>query len=219
MSASLQVTRNVSGRCLAIVTEMVIGALVLPFNVAHLGKASYGLWMLTASITAYFSILDLGYGGALVKFVAQYRARSDARALNEILSTCFYLFSALGAVVALAAVGASIVLHRLFHLTPADAHVGRIVLLIISLQVAGAFACSVFGGVINGFQRYDLNSRTAIVTSIVAAAVNVAVLAAGYGLLALVAATTAVRLAAYWVYRANAYRVFPALTLRPALFS
>ena len=33
--------------------------------------------MLTASITAYFSVLDLGYSGALVKFVAQYRAKRD----------------------------------------------------------------------------------------------------------------------------------------------
>ena len=32
--------------------------------------------MLTASMTAYFSVLDLGYGGALVKFVAQYRAQA-----------------------------------------------------------------------------------------------------------------------------------------------
>ncbi len=48
------------------------------------------------------------------------------------------------------------------------------------------------------------------------AIVNLAVLMAGYGLVELVAATTAVRLLAYIGYRANAYRAFPGLSIRPA---
>jgi O-antigen/teichoic acid export membrane protein len=43
--------------------------------------------------------------------------------------------------------------------------------------------------------------------------VNVAVLATGFGLVELVAATTAVRLVTYLVYRANAYAVFPQLRI------
>src|SRR5205823_13759554 len=144
---TLAVARNVSTRYLAIAAEMAIGILVLPFNVAHLGTAAYGLWMLTASITAYFSVLDLGYGGALVKFVAQYRARTDARALNETLSTCFYLFSGLGLVAYLAAILLAVWLDRLFHLPPDQAHVGRVVLLVVSVNVAVGMAFSVFGGV------------------------------------------------------------------------
>ena len=78
---TLTVARNVSTRYLAIGIEAALGLVVLPFNIAHLGTSAYGLWMLTASITAYFSVLDMGYSGALVKFVAQYRARrADARA-------------------------------------------------------------------------------------------------------------------------------------------
>jgi O-antigen/teichoic acid export membrane protein len=215
----LTVARNVSTRYLAIAVEMVVGLGVLPFNVAHLGTSAYGLWMLTASITAYFSVLDLGYSGALVKFVAQYRARRDARALNEILSTMFYLFVGFGALIYLVALVLSFNLGSLFNLTPEQAQIGRIVLLIISLNVSAGIAFSVFGGVINGFQRYDLNNIVGAASSIVAAAVNVLVLLAGYGLVELVAATTTVRLLTYGVYRANAYQVFPGLQLRLRLFS
>jgi O-antigen/teichoic acid export membrane protein len=56
------------------------------------------------------------------------------------------------------------------------------------------------------------------VSSLVTAAVNVAVLLAGYGLIELVVATTSVRVLTYWVYRANAYRVFPGLAIRAAHF-
>jgi hypothetical protein len=34
----------------------------------------------------------MGYSGALVKFVAQHWTRRDVRALNEILSTLFFVF-------------------------------------------------------------------------------------------------------------------------------
>ena len=215
---TLTVARNVSTRYLAIGVESFLGLVVLPFNVAHLGASAYGLWMLTASVTTYFSVLDLGYSGALVKFVAQYRARRDYRALNEILSTTFSIFATFGVVTYLVAIGVAVFMGRLFQLSPDQVHVGRIVLLIISLNVAAGTAFSVFGGVINGFQRYDLNNVVGTISSVVTAAVNVAVLAAGYGLVELVAATTVVRLLTYLVYRANAYRVFPALELRVASF-
>jgi hypothetical protein len=63
------VARNVSTRYLAIVTDAIIGFVLLPFNVKELGPSAYGLWMLTASMTTYFSVLDLGFGGSMVRFV------------------------------------------------------------------------------------------------------------------------------------------------------
>ena len=215
---TLTVARNVSTRYLAIAVEAVLGVLILPFNVAHLGQSAYGLWMLTASITAYFSVLDLGYGGALVKFVAQYRARKDAHALNEILSTAFWVFAIFGLITYLLAVGLAASLGSLFQIAPDQLAVGRKVLLIISLNVAAGTAFGVYGSVINGFQRYDLNNVVGTISSVATAAVNVLVLSLGYDLVALVTATTFVRLVTYLVYRANAYRVFPALSIRPSLF-
>lgn len=215
---TLTVARNVSTRYLAIAVEAILGVVILPFNVAHLGQSAYGLWMLTASVTAYFSVLDLGYAGALVKFVAQYRARRDLRALNEILSTTFAIFAFFGCLTYVVAIVIAIFLGRIFQLTPDQIHTGRLVLLIISANVAAGTAFSVFGGVINGFQRYDLNNVVGTASSVVTAVVNIAVLAAGFGLVELVAATTLVRLLTYGIYRANAYRVFPDLRIRFSSF-
>jgi O-antigen/teichoic acid export membrane protein len=91
-----------------------------------------------------------------------------------------------------------------------------VVLLVTSVNVAAGTAFTVFGAVINGFQRYDLNNVTGTASSVLVAVVNVTVLWMGYGLIELVVATTIVRVLTYWVYRANAYRVFPALDLSPA---
>jgi len=217
-SEALAVTKNVSTRYLAIAAEMAVGLLVLPFNVAHLGKAGYGLWMLTTSITAYFSVLDLGYSGALVKFVAQYRAKRDLHGLNQILSTTFYLFVLFGVVTYLAAIVIAVFLGNVLNIAPDQLYVGRVVLLVTSVHFAMGTAFSVYGAVINGFQRYDINNITGTISSVLVAIVNVVVLSLGYGLIELVVATTIVRVLTYWVYRANAYRVFPGLKLSFANF-
>jgi O-antigen/teichoic acid export membrane protein len=212
------VARNLSTRYVAIATEAALGVLILPFNVAHLGTAAYGLWVLTASITAYFSVLDLGYSGAIVKFVAQYRTRRDVGALNEILSTLFVVFVTIAIAMYVAAMALAGHVDSIFTIAPDQVATARMVLLIVSVNVAASTAFSVFGGVINGFQRYDLNNLVGTASSIATAAVNVVVLLLGYGLIELVVAMTAVRVLTLWVYRANAYRVFPGLRVRPSLF-
>ena len=42
---------------------------LMPFTIEHLGKAQYGLWMVVASMTYYFQLLDLGYGSGLVRYI------------------------------------------------------------------------------------------------------------------------------------------------------
>ena len=103
---------------------------MMPFNVAHLGQSAYGLWALTTSITFYFSVLDLGYGGALVKFIAQYRAWRDRQALNEILSTMFVVFTGVGVVTFVVTAGIAWQFGRLFRVTPDQVATGQALLLV-----------------------------------------------------------------------------------------
>ena len=217
-SQSKLIFQNVTVNYVVTGTELLIGVFMLPFNVAHLGQAAYGLWVLVASVTVYFSMFDLGYGVALVRFAARYRAKGDTKGLNEIISTMFVVFSAVGLVAFTIALLISLNLERFFPLTPDQAKTGRIVLLFISSYVALQFPASVFGGIVNGFQRTYLNGAVAFVTALVVAGVNVIVLLSGYGLAELVAATTAVRILSIFAYALNAYRVFPDLRIRPRYF-
>jgi O-antigen/teichoic acid export membrane protein len=212
------VARNVSTRYVAIAVEIAIGLVMLPLNLGYLGQAAYGLWMLIGSFTIHFSLLDLGYGGAIVKFMAHYRAHRDARALNEIASTLFVVFAGIGVLTYAAAATVAFNLGDLFHLQPGQAETGQWITLIVGAYVALNFPFSVYGGVMSGFQRYDANNAVAIVTSLAAAAVNAAVLMAGGGLVTLVACTTGVRMLAFIAYRLNAYRIFPELRISPSLF-
>ena len=211
--------RNVSLNYIVAGTELLLGVFMLPFNVGHLGQSAYGLWVLVASITVYFSLLDLGYGVAQVRFAAKYRAEGNTVALNETASTMFFMFSLVGLVAFISALLISLTLGPFFSLDPGQTRTGQVVLLFLSAYIALGFPVSVFGGIVNGFQRTYLNGVVAWITAVVVALVNILVLASGYGLVELVAATTTVRILSYLAYAVNAYRVFPSLSIRWRHFS
>ena len=208
------IARTVSMDYLVTFVELVLGIFMLPFNTSHLGPSAYGLWVLAASITFYFSMLNLGYGYALVKYVAEFRAHRDAKSLNEVMSTMFFVFAGIGLVAFALAAGIALNLQNLFNIGAEQVATGRTVLLVISAYIALGFPFSVFGALMNGFQRKYLNGIIGMATSIVVAIVNVLVLLMGYGLVELVIATTTVRILSYFGYRLNAYRLFPALRVR-----
>jgi len=210
--------RNIATRYLAILVDAVIGLVVLPYTVSHLGKSAYGLWGLTTSVTTYFTVLQLGYGGAIVKFVAEFRARRNAEALNEVISTMFFVYSAIGVTAYLAAMVIAYFLPQLFNFEPGQAPIGQMVLLITSAQIALYFPFSVYGGVINGFERFYVNNVVGTVSNIAAAAAQVLVLHLGYGLVEVVMATTTLRTLPFIVYRFNAQRTFPEMRIRLAYF-
>ena len=95
---------------------MVVGLLMLPFNANHLGASEYGLWMLAASIVAYFPVLDLGLGSAMERAVAHYRAERNPEAINEVASTLVFVFAATGLLALLVVTGVAWNIGRVFDL-------------------------------------------------------------------------------------------------------
>ncbi len=212
------VALNLIARYVALGLDLTLGLVMLPFNANHLGASKYGLWMLAASIVAYFPILDLGLGSSMERAVAHYRAERNPEAISEVASTLVFVFAATGLVALVVVAGVAWNFGRFFDLPPAQAHTGRILMMIIGAQVAIGLPFTIFGGVVNGFQRTYLNSIVGGCVNLSVAAVNVAVMRAGGGLVELVGLMTAMRLAGYVVYRLNAYRVFPLLRIRLSLF-
>lgn len=218
--AARDVLTGTLARYLLLLVNIVLGALLLPFTVRHLGKADYGLWMLAASLAAYLQLLDLGYGNGLVRQLARADARGDEEEMNVVLSTFAVVYGALGLAALLGiALLALVVLPRFPNLTPDQVSTGRWLLAILGLRVAAGLPMSLFGAITTARRRFALTTSIAIVVVLLQGLVTWMVLRAGHGLVPLVAATTAVGLASYAAYAAAAWRTFPGLRLSPSRFS
>jgi O-antigen/teichoic acid export membrane protein len=205
---------------LVLVLNIGVGVVLMPFTVRHLGQTDYGLWMLVASLTTYFQLLDLGYGNGVVRHLVEADRRGDAADVNRIASTFVCVYAAIAVVAcAVIAIMVGFVVPRFPHLSPPQVRVAQWLLAILGTRVAIGFPLTVFGAVTNARQGFVLNNVVASATVVANALCTYAVLQSGGGLVTLVASTTAINIAGYAGYAWTAYRVMPELHIRPSAFS
>ena len=218
--ASTNLLLGTATKYLVLVLNIGLGIVLMPFTVTHLGQTQYGLWMLVASMTTYFQLLDLGYGNGVVRHLVEADRRGDTAEVSRVASTFVCVYAGIAAV-ACAAIAAMIVfvVPRFPRLTASEIHVAQTLLAILGARVAIGFPLTVFGAVTNARQRFALNNLVASAIVALNAGCTYVVLESGSGLVALVAATTAINIAGYAAYAWTAYRVMPDLKIRLASFS
>src|SRR5437870_3526113 len=87
MASARTIARNVIWNWSGMIIRMGVGFLIAPFLVRQLGQDGYGLWLLVASLTGYFSLLDLGVRGSVGRNIAFHRAKRDHAGVNGIFNT------------------------------------------------------------------------------------------------------------------------------------
>src|SRR5438552_1502243 len=83
---------NYAGKLATLATGLVL----TPFILHQVGPASYGLWVLVGSVVGYGALLDLGIGNAIIKYVAEYRAKGQLDQAQQLVATALWLYAALG---------------------------------------------------------------------------------------------------------------------------
>jgi O-antigen/teichoic acid export membrane protein len=163
--------------------------------VRHLGDTVYGLWILIASLTGYFSVLDLGISGSLARNLAVHRSHGDVPGMNRLLSTALAILLGVALLVFLATLGVLIVFFQIFDVPTDQVSAVEAAVLLIGINIALSFPLGIFSGILWAYERFDLQNRIDIPTVILRAALSVWCVKRGDGLLALAIVTLATSLA------------------------
>lgn len=83
---------------LQIVLSNTIALIYTPFALRMLGQSQYGLFGTASSFTSYLSLLNLGIGGAYLRWSAKYRAAKDVEGENRLNGMYFLIFSVISVV-------------------------------------------------------------------------------------------------------------------------
>lgn len=160
----------------------VIPLLYTPVMLRLLGQEEYGLYGLSSSVIGYLSLLTLGLGGAIVRYLMQYRASGEKEQFEGIASLFLLLYSCVAAVSLVAGLALRHFTGTLFGegLTPAEVDRLNVLLVIMTINTAVTLVCSVFTSVIGCYERYIFLRTLSVASTIVLPIVNLAVLYAGY---------------------------------------
>ncbi|WP_298867071.1 oligosaccharide flippase family protein [uncultured Gimesia sp.] len=163
--------------------SLVIGVFLMPYVLHILGDAQYGSWIFINAIAGYSGLLYLGFGQTISRYVAHYHAKQEWQKLNNVSNVIFAIYLGMGA---LALVGAGIIAWLAPYISDwgsISLYEIRIVILLLGLNVFVGLAGSVFGGVLMGIQRFDIERSVSLIGGILRLILTVLFLKAEWGLL------------------------------------
>lgn len=175
-----------------LVLNTLIGVLYTPFMLRMLGQSEYGLYSLAASVIAYLTVLDLGFGNAIVRYTAKFRAENKQKEQYEMFGMFFVLYALLSVVV----LGIAILLVKnvnvLFdaNMTAEETGKMRVLLLLMAFNLAFTFPMSIWGAIITAYENFVFQKTINIVRTLLNPAVMIVLLLLGYKAIALVVVTT-----------------------------
>ena len=170
----------------------IIGLLYTPFLLRMLGTSEYGLYSLAASVIAYLTVLDLGFGNAIVRYTAKFRAEGKKEEQYEMFGMFFLLYLGISAVAFMVAMALVWNVDAIFNanMTVEEVSRMRIILLLMAFNLAFTFPMSIWGSIITAYEDFVFQKLVNIARTILNPVVMIVLLYFGYKAIALVVVTT-----------------------------
>ena len=186
-----QILKNVGSSWSALAINVLVGIFLSPFILHRLGDVAFGIWVLIFSVTGYYGLFDLGIRSSIIRYVSKYTATDDREKLTQFVNTALFTYTGIGAFSMVLTALLSSSLEHLFKIPPGMHSQARLLLLMVGASVSLGFPLGVFGGMLEGLQRFYLLNWTSIGATLARAALIVYFLNRGYGLLTVALLTVA----------------------------
>ena len=205
-----QIIKNVGSSWFALAVNIVVGVFLSPFILHRLGDAAFGIWVLIFSLTGYYGVFDFGIRSSIIRYVSKYTATKDIDEVSGLINTAMLTYSCVGVVSLLLTVVGCIYVDRLFKIPAAFHSTAQWLLFIVGTSVAVGFPLGVFGGMLEGMQKFYVNNWVQICFSgVLRALLIVFYLNRGYGLLTVALITVGLPVFASIVRAVVALRALP----------
>lgn len=170
----------------------VVGLLYTPYMLRMMGQSEYGLYSLVASVIAYLTVLDLGFGNAIVRYTAKFRAEKKTEEQYEMFGMFFLLYLVIGIVAFGIGLGLYFNVDTLFGNTMTTVELGRarIMMLLLVANLAFTFPMSIWGSIIQAYEDFVFQKSLNIIRIILNTVVMICLLHFGYKAVAMVVVQT-----------------------------
>lgn len=182
--------------------NLVIGLVYTPYLLRMLGSSEYGLYSIAASVIAYLTVLDLGFGNAIVRYTSKFIAEGKKQAAEELYGMFLILYLVIGAVAMLAGGALAVNTESIFGANMSGYEVGRmrIILWIMTFNLAFTFPMSIWESILMAHERFIFIRVVKILRTLLNPLVMVLLLVLGYKALALVIVTTVFNVLSLFAY-------------------
>lgn len=180
----------------SIFISILIQVLYTPLLIRMLGQSEYGLYSLVYSIIGYLTVLDFGFGNAIIVYTAKYRAKKEYEKEKKLHGMFFLIFSIIGLVAGALGICLYFNVENFFGATMSSIEIqkAKIMMLILSFNLLFTFMFNIYNSIISAYEKFIFQKILTIVSSILKPALMIPLLFFGFKSIALCVVITIVNI-------------------------
>ena len=216
---STKVIRNAFFGAMRYVLVAPIPFVMTPLILDKIGAGGYGTWAVFLAVNGLTSLADLGLVGTLSKFVAEYHAQHDIKALGKVLNSGLAVFLVLAVFIAVGLWTVTPVVANWLFRGSAMSRAEVIGLFrIFSIVVGANILTLMFASVTTGLQRLDITNLISAGNLFLSALFSAILLLQGWGLRGLVIGYIVSSILTIGTYLIVIARLLPQVSMNPFRF-
>ena len=171
---------------LNIFATIIVTLVYTPIMLNLVGKSEYGLYSLVSSITMYLSVLDMGFGNAMIRFSSKSQAKGEDD--SKINGMFLLLYIIIGIVAFIIGIIMVINVDAIFSasLTESELNKAKLLMFIMVLNIALTFPLSTFTSYAMAHEKFKFLKLLALLKTIATPVFTLPLLMIGYKSVAMV---------------------------------
>ena len=171
--------------------RIIIGLVYTPVMLKLLGQSEFGLYNTVSSTISMMSVLSLGFNSSYIRYYSQYKVKKD----NEGIARLNGLFLLIYVVIGLIALACGLTLTGNLELvfdqglTAEEYQTARVLMLLLTINLAVSFPMSVFQSIISAHERFVFLKLLAMMKTVLSPFLTLPLLLMGYRSIAMVVVT------------------------------
>lgn len=175
-----------------ILLNTLVGLIYTPYMLRMLGQSEYGLYSLVASVISYLTVLDLGFGNAIIRYTAKFRAEKKIKEQYEMFGMFLILYFIIGIIAFVFGLALYFNVDNMFGdtMNVVELDHARVMMLILVFNLAFTFPLSIFTSIITAYERFIFPKVVNIIRIVLNTAIMIVLLSMGYKAIAMVVLQT-----------------------------
>lgn len=169
-----------------------LGLVYTPYMIRMLGQSEYGLYSLISNVIGYLTVLDLGFGNAIVVYTAKYRAKGEREKEAKLNGMFIKIFCLIGIIATIIGIILYFNVENMFgkSMNPDEIGKAKIMMLILTFNLAITFPFSVFSSIVTAYEEFAFAKIRTIIRNLLMPIIVIPLLMLGYKAITMVVVTT-----------------------------
>lgn len=173
---------------------VIIGLVYTPVMIRLLGNSEYGLYNTVSSTISMLSVLSLGFNSSYIRYYAKYKQDNDDVSIYKLNGLFLVIFFIIGLIALFCGLFLTEHLNLVFDdgLTQEEYNIARVLMLLLTLNLALSFPMSVFSNIISAHEKFVFLKALGVLKTVVSPLVTIPLLLMGYKSIAMVSVTVGI---------------------------